>query len=1019
MTTSKGRETIVIIGGGVSALTTAFELTSLPNWQERFDITVYQMGHRLGGKGASGRNRRRFDRIEEHGLHLFYGFYDNAFSLLRRCYGELARPAGAPLATLEDAFKPHSLVVFEEERRGGWQHQPLLFPRNEDAPGLGEPTPTPAAMIPRMLRFLLDLFDAQPELRGGRRAGVALRLLRGAIGRAIDELGEFLGEPGSGLWVVRRDEAAARLLGLSQLAQRHFAPLLEGQPGLRVAWVAVDVTLAMIRGMIADRLVEETWVDWRRLDHEDFRAWLRRHGASAEAVTSSTVNGVYAGAYMADQEMGAGTGLHWTLRMLYTYRGSIFYKMQAGMGDVVFAPLFLVLRRRGVKFRFFHRADALRLSADRSRVEEVVFGRPIGVRGGGEYEPLYEVDGLPCWPSEPLYEQLEEGDALAASGEDLEEWGTRWEDRLPPRVLRAGQDFDRVVLGVGLGAVPALCPEMMVDPGNPRFAAMVQAVKTTATVSAQLWLRDDLAATGWELPPPVLIPYAEPLDTWADMSHLLPRERFPAPGLARSCAYLTAALDDDEAPPLGREEAAGYSTRQLARVRAATERFLDESSAHLWPALQRPGGGFDRRRLYAPEGAGDALGWQHHSPLLNPSDRYVRSVRGSTAARLDPGESGYANLVLCGDWTATPMNLGCVEGATASGMRAAQVISGAAIPIHDDWLGACRPGRAPAPTRGRPRYIQRALNESTSPPYEARATAMYAALLRADAGRLGELCDRHLGLHPERRYVPLGHAAVFYAQDNRALSAVDAPGVVPERDFGFMVPVAICERRGARLSPLGVGVYMPYLWVDLGAALLGGREVLGFPKGQARLHFPAATGEVELHVDAWLPPAPGGGALEPWREERIIEAGVAAEAGEGALRSLAAALRATFDPVWLARCGIDPGGQLRLLRELTSTLRTGALRMVFLKQYRDASDPGRACYQAVVEAPCVRAGAPRVASRVPGRLALRILRRSGLVGELGLACEPAGAEHARALALASFYTEMDFTIGAGDVVWAA
>jgi uncharacterized protein with NAD-binding domain and iron-sulfur cluster len=35
------------------------------------------------------------------------------------------------------------------------------------------------------------------------------------------------------------------------------------------------------------------------------------------------------------------------------------YKMQAGMGDVVFTPLFEVLRRRGVRFRFFHAVTCL------------------------------------------------------------------------------------------------------------------------------------------------------------------------------------------------------------------------------------------------------------------------------------------------------------------------------------------------------------------------------------------------------------------------------------------------------------------------------------------------------------------------------------------------------------------------------------------------------------------------------------------------------------------------------------
>ncbi|XYH94956.1 NAD(P)-binding protein [Sorangium sp. So ce1128] len=159
------RKKIVILGGGIAALTAAFELSSAPDWKERYAITVYQVGHRLGGKGASGRNQKKHDRIEEHGLHLYYGFYDNAFHVMRRCYEELGRPAGAPLATLEEAFKPHSLVVFEEQHQGAWQHQPLLFPRNAEAPGSREPVPPPAELIPRMLRFLNEMYEQQLTLK--------------------------------------------------------------------------------------------------------------------------------------------------------------------------------------------------------------------------------------------------------------------------------------------------------------------------------------------------------------------------------------------------------------------------------------------------------------------------------------------------------------------------------------------------------------------------------------------------------------------------------------------------------------------------------------------------------------------------------------------------------------------------------------------------------------------------------------------------------------------------------------
>ena len=54
---------IAILGGGVGSMTAAYYLSDLPGWQKNYDITVYQQGWRLGGKGASGRNARMGQRI--------------------------------------------------------------------------------------------------------------------------------------------------------------------------------------------------------------------------------------------------------------------------------------------------------------------------------------------------------------------------------------------------------------------------------------------------------------------------------------------------------------------------------------------------------------------------------------------------------------------------------------------------------------------------------------------------------------------------------------------------------------------------------------------------------------------------------------------------------------------------------------------------------------------------------------------------------------------------------------------
>lgn len=93
---------VVILGGGCGAMAAAFALTDRD--PVAFDITVYQPGWRLDGKGASGRNSEQGERIQEHGLHVWSGFYENAFWMMRKCYRELDRPATHPLASAFSAF---------------------------------------------------------------------------------------------------------------------------------------------------------------------------------------------------------------------------------------------------------------------------------------------------------------------------------------------------------------------------------------------------------------------------------------------------------------------------------------------------------------------------------------------------------------------------------------------------------------------------------------------------------------------------------------------------------------------------------------------------------------------------------------------------------------------------------------------------------------------------------------------------------------------------------------------------
>src|SRR5579864_1894518 len=125
---------VAIVGGGCAAMAAAFELTK-PALNKRYEVTIYQMGWRLGGKGASGRGVS--SRIEEHGLHLWMGYYENAFRLVRECYSELARdPKSCRITTWSDAFAPANFnAVMDWSPAGRWLPWLIDFPPSPGLPG--------------------------------------------------------------------------------------------------------------------------------------------------------------------------------------------------------------------------------------------------------------------------------------------------------------------------------------------------------------------------------------------------------------------------------------------------------------------------------------------------------------------------------------------------------------------------------------------------------------------------------------------------------------------------------------------------------------------------------------------------------------------------------------------------------------------------------------------------------------------------------------------------------------------
>jgi len=700
---------VAVIGGGCASVAAAFEL-SRPEHRGRFQVTVYQMGWRLGGKGASGRGR--FDRIEEHGLHLWMGFYENAFRLLRECYGELRRDPAHRMSDWRDAFFPSNLnFAADLSPRSGWLRWSVLFPPAQGLPG--DPVNAAAdwsvaAYFVRtalLLRTVLRSLSMAAADRDETDAGAAsaatttesqiaglLRYGKLATLTALLEGLRLLGLAFNQFSLFPEGLLLRLHSAIRKAVEKQIDRLVTDHDEARRIWEIADLLLAALRGAVRFRLATHPR-GFDAINDYDCREWLRLNGASRRALNSAFVRALYDLAFAYEDgdvrrpRIAAGQALRGAFRAFFTYRGAFFWKMRAGMGDVVFAPFYQVLKQRGVRFKFFHRLRAVQTSGRRVGVKPNVSGLEFDVqariRGGKEYQPLVDVRGLPCWPAQPLYEQIVSGATAEVRQRDFE---APWEpSRHPRRTLRVGRDFDFVVLGVGVGAVADVCRNIVRD--DERWRVMVDKVKTVPTQAFQLWFDADGTSLGLRGAISNLSGFAEPFDTWADMSHLAGEESWPRP--PQSIVYFCSVLPDRH----GEGGRAG-AKRRAAEVKRNAIRFLNRDLGRLWPGAADDAGRFRWEMLCALPGSKAADGvrrfdHQYWRANVAPSERYTLALPGTLRYRLSPLDTGYDNMTVAGDWTDCGFNEGCVEAAVMSGRLAAHALSGS--PPLEDIVGYDHP----------------------------------------------------------------------------------------------------------------------------------------------------------------------------------------------------------------------------------------------------------------------------------------------------------------------------------------
>jgi uncharacterized protein with NAD-binding domain and iron-sulfur cluster len=659
--TNDPRTQVSIIGGGPGGIAAAFWLTSTQALRDRFAVTLWTRGWRLGGKGATGRNLAEHDRIEEHGLHLWLGFYEDSFRTMHEAFDALGPDAKGTFTSVEHAFFPVYQAAFME--RDGPGDPPsylpwiLTFPPRPGSPG-DRPPPMP------VLRAILEWLHHHLErnvipnvaLEGAEAAMATLAytatapddpLFSGAVRvvlASVQELLDFAWKAG-----VKGPAEAARTI--------------------RRDLMLANLTVSFGRGFVDDVASQrDEAAAYDELNALEFRTWLRRHGAWERSLACAPLQGIYDLAFAypngdatnpLNGAMAAGIAIQLVLHLLLLYQDAPIWKMSAGMGETVFTPLYDVLQTRGVEINFFSALEDVAPTEDGASIGTLQLRRQAIV-ATPPYRPFVTVKGLRCWPSEPDWEQLVDGPALKARGVRFE--ATEDTTGTSFSLLR-GRDFDAVVLAVPPDVLKLVTPKLYKQ--HAGWAAMLDNASCIATQAFQLWLSvpsDKLGFPGKS--PPPLTAYREPYATWADMSHLLPQEAWPGDAAPQTISYHCGPMaSETEARPPGSSD---------GQARSQAEQWLAASAAGLWPGIAGAAGELNGLITQA-----------YFHANTDPSERYALVLPGSIKFRMAPGGSPFANLYLAGDWTRTQVCGGCFENAIQSGMLAAEAISGVNLRVGD------------------------------------------------------------------------------------------------------------------------------------------------------------------------------------------------------------------------------------------------------------------------------------------------------------------------------------------------
>ena len=638
---------VAILGGGAASCSAALALTDQPGWKERFDITIYQLGWRLGGKARSGRNKNYGQRSEGVTLHHFSSIYIETKRVIRSVYKELNRPEGAPLRTFEEAFVSIALRTEQEKD----------------------------CEIDRECFSMDYLFD--------KLTGTLLWMTKKMM---IKKLGID--------YAINEEHFKPDSIHLQfevtsvQAFLKKIFPTVKNNSLTQEYLSMIDTTATIIIGFMEDNLIERGLYT---INHLDLRQWLKKHGASETTINSRFVLAhydeliSYFNGDMQKPDMEAGTALQVYLPHFFCCEDITVWHHEAGLGDAMFAPIYEILKRRGVHFKFFHKVEGLVLNTGNSKfVKQIRITKQIDLINE-EYNPLIDVKGLPSWPNEPKYEEITqlEADLLQKYDIDLESFWTNWSGvyeenfghPIPEVVLKRGEDFDIIVYGIPVGSLPFLCGELLEK--SPSLKKVSEHIGKVPSLQFQLWGTLDLEDWKKEL---YVHRLTDPMQRQAvygiaDNDDILKTENWETIGLKpEQLLYIIFNQHVVGIPP---SNDTLFPHEQMEKVKRSSIHEIQEILKGISPNSFQDGV-FNWTVLTDPMNRTgvERFDSQYLRLNLNPSDLFTQILTNTSQYRITTDGAGFDNIYFTGDWIQNGINYGSIEGAITSGLLTSKAISG-------------------------------------------------------------------------------------------------------------------------------------------------------------------------------------------------------------------------------------------------------------------------------------------------------------------------------------------------------